>query len=567
MINLKLKFGEKKENKWTEYVIRKKAETESEYSNRLFGIKNSVGAGYIRAGYKNLRKFFDGDQWEFLPEDGSPPNVYNICATTVWMYTAFMTNEPVEFDVPSVDKRDEVENARAEAKEKVLYEVLKDNKFNTMFEETVAIGSELGDSFIIGPLVRDPENPRIIFNRVKRPENIRLIWKDDSYEEITGFIHTYYVAQEVAEEMFADKIESGKVNISPAQMSESDKETSVPMVEVVEYWDDIRFVQIINNRQIEYVEHNWGFIPIVYVKNIPDPNRPYGISDIENLLDTQKEFNEKTNNLARVIANEANPKLFGKNIEPQQINSGVMEVIDLGDEAEFLPDPRRSGVPPLSEMIRSIRNTGYELSGIPQVLSGGQTTTEFSGRALAVFMQPVNNRIKGRQTRWKTGLRYLCANIFRLIELYFPKYKELIGGVYDVDVYFPGTLLRNITDEINKFNAKLQSQYTTMKNLGVASPKDEQTVMKKELSDAQIAVEISRSPQLQMEITGAFQKIMQAKQQQQQAVGPQLQEGENQKGEQPTAMGGAPQQSALSAEGAIRQATQREGGAVPIKEE
>ena len=565
MLNLKLKLGEKKEDKWVAYIKSKMSETEGDYSQRLFGITNTVGSGYMRAGYQNLRRFFDGDHWDNLPEDGSPPNVWNICATTVWMYSAFMTNEPVEFDVPSADKKDDVENARAEAKEKVLYKILEDNKFNLLFEEAVTLGSELGDSFIIGPIIRNPTEPRIIFNRIKKPENIRVIWKDDSYDEVIGFIHTYAISLEVAQDLFGEKLEKKGIHLSAMPMVEADKETSANMVTIKEYWDDTRWIQLIEEKMLDYVEHNWGFVPLGYVKNIPDPNRPYGIADTENLLDSQVELNKNMNNMNKAISNEANPHLFGKNLVPQQVQSGAMQLHDLGDEAELLPDPRRSAIPPLAEMLRDVRGLSYELSGIPQILAGGPTTTEFSGRALAVFMQPVNNRIKGRQTRWKYALKYIAGNIFRLVEMYYPKYKDLIGGMYETDVYFPGTLLRNITDEINKFNAKLQSQYTTMKNIGTVSPKDEQVVMKKELSDPQIATEISKNPQLQMEITGTLQQIMQ-KRQEAQAIGPQLQEGENEEA-QPVATGGAAQQSALSPVGAVRQTAQRGGRAVPIKEE
>jgi len=565
MINLKINFGRTKEEEWKSYVIEKLSETESEYGNRLYGIKNSIASGYVMAGYENLRKFFEGDQWDFVPEGGGSAKVYNLCANTVWIYTAFMTNEPVEFDVPPLDKKDPVENARAEAKEKILMQILEDNRFDTMFEEAVEIGSELGDTFILGPFVRDPENPRIVFNRVKRPENIRLIWKDDSYDEITGFIHSYAVTKEVADKMFGEKAKARGINLNDTQQSPSDEHSSIPMVNIVEYFDEERFIQIVSNHLLDYVEHKWGFIPILYVKNIPHPNRPYGISDLENLLDPQKEMNEKMTNLSKVVTDEANPKLFGKNLSPTTINSGATELIDLGDDAEFLPDPRKSGVPPLEQIINTVRGMSNELSGIPQVLTGGNTSVEFSGRALAVFMQPINNRIKGRQKRWKYALKYFCGNIFRLIELYYPKYKKLIGGVYDIDVYFPGTLLRSITDEINKFNGKLQSQYTTMKNLGVPSPKDEQAIMKKELEDPNITVEISRNPQLQLELSGTLQKLMQQKQQQA-STEPMLNEGEN-KEAQPKAMAGAPQQSALSMAGAMRQTAQRAGASVPLREE
>lgn len=556
---------QKAERQWLNYVIKKNAELDRDYQSRLVGISNSTG-GKMRAGYKTLRSFYDGDHWSFTPEGGGNTRIYNYCFTIVHTYAAFMTNEPVEFDVPSADIKDEIENVRAETKETLLKKVLRENNFDLMFEESVVSGSLLGDSFIFGPIVRGKgKEKKIIFNRIKKPESIRIIWSDDSYDEIEGFIRHYWISEDTAESLFGDIIKKRKIKLSPTQIHDRGSasvanESSIPMVEFMEFWNTEVMVQIISNQLLDYDEHNLGFLPLEYIRNIPDPNRPWGLSDIENVLDIQAEYNEKQLDLSNITTDEANPKLFGKNLGPSAINAGSMEMIDIGDEGELLQDPRRTAVPPLEAVINNRRNAIFEIGGVPEILFGGSGVKEFSGRALSVFMQPVNNRIKGRQARWTKALKSLSANIFKLLEDQFGA-GDLVGGVYDVDIFFPGTLLRNTTDEINKFNAKVQSMKTTMKNIGVPSPRDEMELMKAELSDPQITAEISRAPQLQLQFSPQAQQL--AKQQAEGAGEPQLQEDENQPGDQPAPAAGAA--SAASPEGRVRQRNQQAGASTPIE--
>ena len=116
---IKATFFNSLEDQWRNYVIKTNAELEIDCYNRKNGIKTQVGTlKYV--GYTKLREFFDGDQWEYIPEAGGHLRVYNYVATTVFNYTAFMTNEPVEFDVPPQEITDPIEIARAETKETIL---------------------------------------------------------------------------------------------------------------------------------------------------------------------------------------------------------------------------------------------------------------------------------------------------------------------------------------------------------------------------------------------------------------------------------------------------------------
>ncbi len=566
----KLIDGTASEKDWDSYFTVKLSEMFSDYSNIVNGVPTTINRGFKRVGYTNLRNFYEGDQWLYVPESGQDTKVYNFCRPTVINYTAFMTNEPLDIDAASEDITDPVEVARAEAKEKVLMEILDDNSFPIQFEEGVQNGSLLGDSIILGPFYDENED-RIWFQNVKRPENVKIIWKDDKYKEIFGFIQNYFISPEKATELWGDEIKKADATLQTTQVSSTVAETTTEekrarfMVEVRDAWTDSVNMLKIGEKIVKFDQREPDFVPIVYVANIIHPTEPFGISDLEDMLDAQVEYNEKKSDISEIINEQAFSKIWGKNLKPQEVESGYMQMIDIGDEGELIQDPRRTNVNNLSQEIASIKSDAFNLSGLNENIFGGAGVRAVTGRALAVLMQTINNRIKGRQTRWTKGLQTLFKNIFILIEnTQGEDGKALINGFYKTDIVFPGTLLRNITDEINKFNAKLQSQETTMKNIGVPSPKDEKKLMKKELSDEMLMIEISRSPQLQLQVA---QLRDQAIAQRTAGNKPQLREDENQGDEEPASAGGAPQQSSQTLEGAINQTNQRNGASVPIVRE
>ena len=120
--------GEGTEQQWRRYFEEKISMLETEKTNLIRGITTRLSRGFRKVGYMRLRDFFDGDQWTYIPEGGQAMKTYNYCRPTVNNYTSFMTNEPLDIDVPPSEITDEVEVARSEAKEKALKEVLDNNQ-------------------------------------------------------------------------------------------------------------------------------------------------------------------------------------------------------------------------------------------------------------------------------------------------------------------------------------------------------------------------------------------------------------------------------------------------------
>ena len=544
------------------YIISKETEVEGDYSERIGGVDNIIGTGKKIAGYTNLRKFFEGDHWSYFKEDGTPVRVYNYCRTTILNYTSFLASEPPEDDVPPRDNTDEIEIARAEEVERILEAVKIDNDYPVLFSEAVQNQSLLGDCFIFGPYIEwmkvgEKKIPRVRFKNIKRIENVRIFWTDEDFNEMDGFVFNYRVSVNKAEKIYEEQMKERVISsLAPSTPSNYEQPTGYQMCTVKIYWDDNYMLAMVDEQVIDFVIHNWGFIPGLLVKNMSHPTRPWGVSDIEDMLDAQVEYNEAACATRGKINQVAIPHIFyAGESEPVEYQAGQAQMIKLGPEDRIFPDPMGQSTAPFDIYLQNRKQDIHHLSMISEIFYGGAMTAKATGRALSVLMQGVNNKVKSKQQYWKVAIRRLNANILRLIEIYVPNAKQLIQGYYLTDIFFPAILIRNVMEEINKFNMKIQSLYTTQKNLGIPSPKEEQKIMKREWEDMSLAIEISRSPEMRMQMQGMIAEEMK---QQGGGGGPQLTEGEGGAGhesgeELPMSAPKVPQQSPTSPEGAVEQ--------------
>ncbi len=551
-----------KEEQLKNYIISKDTELGQDYNERISGVVNAVGTGKKIAGYVNLRNFFEGDHWSFTKEDGTPVRVYNYCRTTVANYTSFLASEPPEDDVPPRENTDDIEIARAEEVERLLGIIKEDNDYPVFFTEAVQNQSLLGDCFVFGPYIEwmkvgEKKVPRIRFKNVKRIENVRIFWTDEDFNEMDGFIFNYRVSVNKAEKIYEDQMKERLISsLGPSTPQNYQQPTGYQMCTVKIYWDENYMLAMVENQVVDFIVHNWGFIPGLLVKNMSHPTRPWGVSDIEDMLDAQVEYNEAACATRGKINQVAVPHIFysGEG-EPVEYSAGQAQMMKLGPEDKVWPDPMGQSTAPFDTYLRNRKEDIHHLSMISEIFYGGAMTAKATGRALSVLMQGVNNKVKGKQQYWKVALKELNANILRLVEIYVPSSKKLIQGYYRTDIFFPAVLIRNVTEEINKFNMKLQSLYTTQKNLGIPSPKEEQKIMIREWEDMRLAIEISRNPQMRLQIQGMIAEEMK---QQGAGGGPQLTEGEGgagtEKGEAlPMSAPKTPAQAPVSPEGAVDQ--------------
>lgn len=558
---------------------------EMEATIRLDWTRRVYGDG-VYSGYQTLRDFYKGKQWSYKKEGGGTMRTYNYVFTVVENMTAFLTNEPPQMSCPPTRVDDELERTLGEARTKILTTVHEENSVSLVFQRAVRTGSIVGDSFIFGaiPTFKSNDDGTKIFESIRywnieRPENIRVIWKDDNYNDIGGFIKHYRISVAQAKNLFKEELKDKNFKIVPDYDSENPQlpsSSEVPMITVKEYWDDTEYLLMFNNdnKPVHYVKHDWGFIPLQYVPNIHLPGEAKGTSDIEHELDPQQEYNERASDLADIIKEIAKPAYWGKNLDNlTEVRSGQIVIYQVGDDGDIQAMPKSGQTASVQEYLADRKNDIIALSGLNQVLYPGSQVLQATGRALSVVMQGVNNKVSLRKEWWIKAFKDLNKSILYLVEQYAPGAKQIIGGNYKTDVFISSVLLRSVSDEINKFQAKVQSLTTTQHNVGIDNPSEEQKLMKEELEDPILATEIAKQPGLLHQILA--ERVAQMNQ----ATGgaltatgqggvntappPIAGEADNAPGAAPAQGGGVP--SPVSPQGAIRQVASRTGAPTQIK--
>src|SRR3990167_7687663 len=486
----------------------KKYVNEIEATIRLDWTQRVYGDG-VYSGYQTLRDFYKGKQWSYRKEGGGTMRTYNYCFTIVENMTAFLTNEPPQISSPPRNIVDPVERSLAEGRTKLLDAIHEDNALSLVFQRAVRCGSITGDAFIFGaiPTFKTNEDGTKVFDRIRywnieKPEHIQILWKDENFSEMDGFIKKYRISVESAKRLFKEELKNKNFHVQAdfdSEMPNATQTTEIPMITIKELWMEDEYLLMFNNdnKPVHYVKHEFGFVPLQYVPNIHIPGEPNGTSDIEHELDPQQEYNERASDMADIIKEISKPAYWGKNLDNlSEVRSGQIVIYQVGDDGDIQAMPKSGNVFPMESYLNDRKNDIIALSGLNQVLYPGNQVLQATGRALSVVMQGVNNKVSLRKEWWIRAFKELNKSILFHAEKYIPDAKILIDGFYKTDVFISSVLLRSVVDEISKFQAKVQSLTTTQHNVGINNPSEEQKLMKEELQDEILATEIAKQPGL-----------------------------------------------------------------------
>jgi hypothetical protein len=529
-----------------------KSDTKYDLNFRINGVSAKRGSsGYQFSGYTTLEQFYRGDQWDHDEPPGASQRTDNYCAVIVDNLSSVVFDEMPEVNCPTDDPLDDLLELRAEVKEKLINKVWKDNDAAVEFDELCKVGSLYGDTFIIGPYMEKQKDGKwkICFTHVENPASISLLFEDANYKKIGAFIHSDRITFSRANKLYGAMARARGIKMeativpsagSGAAFNNTNQASQIPMVNIDEYWTDEVKALFVNDQLLNVWKHNWGFVPIQYIKNIHSPNHPYGKSDLEDSLDPQLMHNRTNNDLANFLKWISQVNMWGKNLEGMEaLVAGVSKIYSVPEDGELHAFERPGDPYVTNTFVQQRRTAIVEISGVSDAMLSSSQLANSSGRALALAFQGTIRKLKPRIKRYETALTRLNENILKLMEIYFPETKKVIQGDFRNEVHLPTTLLRIIVDTINKLQSGVISLDTAQREAGISAPKLEQKLMRKNLSDPILGPQIARQPQLL----------------------PRLQEGQNQPGEAPMQ---GPGNRVSSAEGAPAAVNQNASGAAPV---
>jgi hypothetical protein len=138
----------------------------------------------------------------------------------------------------------------------------------------------------------------------------------------------------------------------------------------------------------------YPFAPIFCNQNLPNPNEPWGVSDLSSdIIEMNKVLNFVQSNTSRIIKYHAHPKTWGKGFKASQISTAVDDVIVI--EA---PDGTLQNLEMTSNLQSSLgfaavlRSDMDEQSRVPAVALGRLESLprgNISGVALQLLFQPL----------------------------------------------------------------------------------------------------------------------------------------------------------------------------------
>lgn len=528
----------------TKDFIGDRDDAKTNLNRRINGTAAKAGAsGYQFAGYTRLERFYRGDQFAADEPAGASQKVDNYCAVIVDNLASLIFDAPPELNCPTNDPSDDLLEIKAELKEQMIFRVWEENDFEVEFDEWSKVASLYGDGFMFGPYMDKDERGQwvIRFNHVENPGSITPVFADDNFKKISAFIYSQRVSQRVAEKLYGDMAKARGIKFQATIRGDiknrSDQDTDTPMVLLDHYWDDETHAVFHQDKLIDYEMHNWGFVPLEFIKNIHSPNYPFGKSDIEDVLDPQLSHNRTNNDMANLLRWLSTVNLWGKNLEGMQaLVAGLSRIYSLPEDGE-LHTFEKPGDPYITNTYVAQRKSAIiEISGVSESTLSSSQVSAASGRALALAFQGTIRKLNPRMKRFQSAIENLNRNILKLTEIYYPKTKLIINGDYRNKIFLQATILRNIVDTINKLQSGIISLDTAQKEAGVAQPKMEQRLMRKNLQDKFLGPQIARQP----------------------ALLPRLAEGQNQPGESPLP---APGNRVSSAAGAPAANNQQASGA------
>jgi len=523
--------------------------TQRELTVRINGVSAKAGAsGKQFVGYTILEQFYRGDQWDHDEQPGASQRTDNYCSVIIDNLSSLPFDDTPEINCPTDDPTDDLLALKAEMKERMIMRVWEDNDYETEFDDWSKIASLYGDGFIKGPYLDKDERGRtkISFCHIEDSASISPIFHDSSRKRLYGFIHHNRILLRDAERIYGEQAALKGIKILPSlnkniKTLRSTDDMFEKFVNIDEFWTDEYQSVFINDKLLDFYSHNWGFVPLVYVKANHSPNYPYGKSDLEDIIDPQLSHNRTNNDLANMLKWVTSVNMWGKNIEGMQaLVSGLSKIYSLPDDGEIHTFEKPGDPYIANTVVQQRRSAMVELSGVSESMLSSSQTANASGRALALAFQGTLRKLNPRIKRFKVALSTLNSNILRLYEIAYPQTKVIIDEDYRNKVFIPATLFRNIVDTINKLQSGIISLDTAQREAGVMQPKMEQKLMKKTLADPVLGPQIARQPSLL----------------------PRLSEGQNQPGDNP--MPGPGNTAVASQGGAVAESAQQAGGAAAV---
>ena len=226
---------------------------------------------------------------------------------------------------------------------------------------------------------------------------------------------------------------------------------------------------------IEEKENPYGFIPFLIFPNVREPKQFWGISDLQSIMEIQRELNRAMSQLSRILELSGNPIAVLENIEHSDdiaVKPGAVWNIPEDAKAYLLDLLQGGGVNLHIDYINMLYRTLHDISESPRAAFGG-TERDLSGVALELELQPLLQKVNRKRTIRNAVYNRRNRMILKLLE----KFTGEKFGPCTSRIIWPQILPKETERQVANAQIMVQngisSRRQAMNELGIANPETE----------------------------------------------------------------------------------------------
>jgi len=401
--------------------------------------------------YKELLDFYHGRHWEGYAKRGEKRLTFNYAKVVIDKVTSYLMSG-INFGVDAVEDSDEA-RARAQRAESALYQVSKDNNLEQLDFDTEIDCAILGDAGY--KVIWDSETKSV---RITAPDvqGIYAWWVGDDTSRIWRVASKYSLTADEVEILYKVRPKGKTANI-------------------VELWTAQDFEFWLDNAQVEKKPNPYGFIPFIIYPNLREPKKFWGISDLPQVMEPQRELNRAMSQLSRILELSGNPIAVLENVEESEdiaVKPGAVWNIPEDARAYLLDLLQGGGVGLHINYVDLLYRILHDISESPRAAFGG-TARDLSGVALEIELQPLLQKVSRKRLIRTAAYNRRNRMILKLLE----KYQGESFGDNHLRVVWnpvlPQDLARLVSNEQTLVQSGIHSRRRAMDELGVKDPEME----------------------------------------------------------------------------------------------
>jgi len=402
-------------------------------------------------GYRELLDFYHGRQWEGREKWGEKRLTFNYAKVFTDKVTSYLMSG-INFAVDAIEDSDEAK-VSAQRAEAALRQVYEDNNLEQLDLETEIDCAILGDAGY--KVIWDTEAKKA---RITAPDvqGIYAWWLGDDTSRIWKVASKYSLTAEETEFLYRVKPKDKKATI-------------------VELWTDGEFELYLNDALIEKKPNPYGFIPFIIYPNLREPKKFWGISDLSQVMESQRELNRAMSQLSRILELSGNPIAVLENVEEAEditVRPGAVWNIPEDAKAYLLDLLQGGGVRLHIDYINLLYRTLHDISESPRAAFGG-TERDLSGVALEIELNPLLQKVRRKRIIRTAVYNRRNKMILKLLE----KYQGMEFGDNRLRVIWspilPQDSARLVSNEQTMVQSGIHSRRGAMEEVGIKDPEAE----------------------------------------------------------------------------------------------